>query len=131
MKLRMDALEQLGIPPETLHLVDRTMEKRALPVGDRRSREPLPIRKVYELRATERDEISVTPLHGAEKFRAVMRHTYRFCFIEGLGAQASHFRQAVALAGHTEMSFVSRAAEPFRLRELADRIVADLDGASR
>jgi hypothetical protein len=130
-KLRVDALEQLGLAAETLHLVDPKMEKRALPIATTRSREPLPIRKVYELQAGERDEISVTPLRGAEKFHAVMHHTYRRCFIEGLGVQASHFRQALALAGHTEMAVVSRPAEPFRLRELVDRIVADLGAATR
>ena len=128
-KLRRDALEQLGIPAEALRLVDQRMKKRALPVDDTRPREPVPIRKVYELRASERDEISITPLRGAEKFRALMRHTYRLCFIEGLGVQASHFRQALALAGRMEMSIVDRPTEPFRLRELADRIVADLDAA--
>lgn len=125
-KLKPDSLEQLGIRPDALTLVDRRTEKRAVPVRRRHPQAPVPIRKIYELRTWERDEIVITPLRGTEKFDAVMRHTYRLCFIEGLGVQASHFRQALALAGGVDLSAVHRPARPFRLRELADRIAADL-----
>lgn len=129
-KLKMDTLHRLGIPAGTLPVVDRKTEKRAWPVVGTCAGDTLPIGKLYELRAAAADEIVVSPLRGAEKFQALMRHTYRLGFVEGLGLQASHFRQALALAGPVELAVVDRPAAPFRLRELADRIVADLDAAT-
>jgi hypothetical protein len=128
-KLRADALEHLGIAPGALPLVDPKGGKRAWPIDRARPGGTLPIRKLYELRPTERDDVVVSPLRGARKFEAVLRHTYRLAFIEGLGVQGAHFRQALDLAGPVELATIERPAAAFRLGELADRIVADLDAS--
>jgi hypothetical protein len=129
-KLAADALEHLGIAAASLPLVDPTLKKRALPTGGARAVGPLPLSRVYELEAIDCDQISIAALQGADKFRAVMRHTYRLCFTEGLGVQDSHFRHALALAAQTDMAVVRRPRQPIRLRELTECILADLDRPS-
>jgi hypothetical protein len=125
MKLWEDALERLEIPSAALCRVRAGLDKRHLPVETGFSERALPLSRLYVLSVGERDTIELTPLQGSTRFKALMDHTYRSSYLEGLDVRASHFRSLVATAQVTPVTSVTRPAASPSIDQLVDRLAGD------
>jgi hypothetical protein len=125
MKLWEDALEGLEIPAAALSRVRAGIDKRHLPVETGFSDRALPLSRLYVLSVGDADTIELTPLHGSTRFKALMDHTYRSSYLEGLDVRASHFRSLVATAQVTPVTSVRRPAASPSLDQLVDRLAGD------
>ena len=82
----------------------------------------LPVRTLFILKSTNKDEFEVSELRGMERIEPVMRHTYRLRFLEGLGIQQAHFKRCSRLADHARVIRLTRPQKGFRLEELMDLV---------
>lgn len=124
-KLWLDSLKQFDLAPDGLRRIRQALEKRAVPLGETFATAPLPVRKLYILRATNQPDIQLTPVEGPQRLNALKQQTYRFHFVDGLAAKPAHFRAALALAQQATVTRVTRPEGVFRLTELVDRLEAD------
>lgn len=125
-KLWLDSLARFGVDPDGLQPIRPALEKRAVPLDERFHTEPLPLRRIYVLHSSNRDEIKLRPLTGPNRFLPLKTHTYRFQYLDGLGLQTPHFQKVAALAQQIPVTRVVRPMHPFRLKELVDQLEADL-----
>lgn len=125
LKLWHDALQKLDEDPASLARVRASMEKYRYPVETGFDPQPLPLRKLYILRATNEDRFAMDRLSGAEKLNVLLNITYRFGFLKGLGGKNQHFRQCAAIGRQTEVSRVRRPRDGFRIEELIDLLQED------
>ena len=124
-KLWLDSLASLNISAESLRRIQRSLEKRALPLDASFSPEALPVPPIYLLRPHRYDEIGITPVSGSRRFRILRNQTYRFRYLKGSGSQFEHFRTVVQLAQQASIAIVTRPRTPLRIAELADRLELD------
>jgi hypothetical protein len=124
-KLWLDSLKQFDLAPDGLQRIRPALEKRAVPLGTAFATVPLPVRKLYLLRATNDPDLQLTSVEGPQRLNALKQQTYRFHFVDGLAAKPAHFRAALALAQQATVTRVTRPEGAFRLTELVDRLEAD------
>jgi hypothetical protein len=124
-KLWLDSLKQLDVSPDDLTRIRKKLEKRALPLASTFANAPLPVRKIYLLRSTNKEEIKLTPAQGPQKFNILKNHTYRFLFVKGMEVKPGHFQQAVKVAQQAALSIVTRPRQIFKLEELVTMLEAD------
>lgn len=130
-RLWADAAQKLGQDVAGLPRTQRSMDKFELQVPAHYWDEAAPMRQLYVLTSSERDELRLEPLPVVERFAALIHHTYRREFLDALTMQPRHFALASAVARDVPVTRVVRPASPFRLEELADLIELDLDSEHR
>lgn len=126
MKLWLDSLDQLKVPAAGLRRILRKGEKRAMPLSHGFAATALPLKKIYVLRRSHENRLSITPVERIGAVRALKNHTYRFGLLESLGKQRQHFAQVVALAERVPLAIVARPLGEFRLEELLSAIETDI-----
>jgi hypothetical protein len=122
-KLWPDAVASLGSTADELARLRPQVEKRAYPLGEGFHAEPMPLQRIYVLRAGGKRELH--RLEGMDKLAQILRHTYRAQFVPGLGLAAPHFEAASRLADAARMTLFSRGADEGP-DSVADRIAADI-----
>lgn len=127
-RLWADAALELGRDVAGLPRTQPYMDKFELQVPEHYWDETAPLRRLYVLTSSERDELHLEPLPPVERFAALLHHTYRREFLGALAMQPRHFDLASAVARDVPVSRVVRPAAPFRLTELADLIERDVVG---
>jgi len=125
-KLWLDSLEKLGFSPDSLTRIREKIEKRALPLGDEFSPNPLPIKKLYLLRSHNKEEFVLKPSEGPQKFNLLKNNTYRFGYLAGIEGKTGHFQQAMQLAQQTPLAIAIRPRQGFQLDEFVAALEADL-----
>lgn len=129
-RLWADAAKRLDVETDGLVRTRPTLEKYERQIPEAFWDEPAPLRSLYVLGTSNRDEFTIERLPRVRAFGAVLHQTYRRLFLEGLDMRASHFALATAVAATAHVNRVTRPSGGFRLGELADLIEADLDGQS-
>jgi hypothetical protein len=124
-KLWPDSLKKLDLLPETLSCVRRGIQKRALPIKEDFTSEPLPIGKVYVLSSRTTNSVSLTTLEGSAAYTVFVGDDNLSPFLKGFGLE-SHYRQfAMTLALGTPAIVVNRPKNKFNLTEIVDILEAD------
>jgi hypothetical protein len=125
-KLWHDAAEHLEHPVDTLPRIRPQLAKYHIPVGEQFSPTPARLSHVYILAAVNKTEMALTPLEKFGAFRALVNHTYRKLFLDGLGQRQPHFQMASAAASQAAVAVVERPDKPhYLLEELADMLEED------
>lgn len=127
IKLWADAARQLGIETEGLRRIMPDMDKYNVPLGQRFCDSPLPVKWVYVLEASERDDFALEPFDGMARFEPLHENTYRVHFLDAMALKPRHLMQVAALAGQIRMARIKRPAEGFRLAELVRFILSDIE----
>ena len=125
-KLWLDSLQKLDFSPDSLTRIREKIEKRALPLGKDFGSRPLPVRKLYLLRAHNKEEITLTPSQGPQKFTVLKNNTFRFGYLADIEGKTGHFQQALQLAQQAPLSIVNRPRQGFKLDEFVAALEADL-----
>ncbi len=127
LKLWHDALHQLGEDPQSLPRVRDSVEKYRLPLAHGFAEEVLPLRKLYVLRSINQDRFELEHLTGVDKLNALVKNTYRFNFLKGLGGKKEHFSHCAAVGRHVDVCRVSRGKNGFRIEELMALLEEDFN----
>jgi len=123
LMLWADAANRLGLNQQHLRRVRSGLEKYVLPLGDGFAAEPAPLHAVYVLEPSNSDDLSIVPIHGLQKIKALNLATYRPHFFTGINA--GRLRQIGEVARQAKVAVVMRPRNGFRVDELADLLAAD------
>jgi hypothetical protein len=117
-KLEQDIQEMVRTRPN--------MEKYERQAPEQYWDQPAPLRRIYLLSTSNKDELYLKAVPRIHTFRIVLHNTYRQQFLDGLEMRAPHFNLISAVAKQTGVTHVTRPSQLFRLTELADLIEQDL-----
>lgn len=126
IKLWKDVADKLGIETDGLKRIRPALEKFNLPLYDRFCDVPRKVSKIYLLSDHHGENVNVTPVSGLTKFSLLRENTYRHRFMAGMALQPIHLQQCSALAGDVAMAHVQRPKTGFKINDLVDALVADM-----
>jgi len=125
LKLGADILRLLGEDSDGLPLVKAGLNKFGIPLLEEGFvKTPIPLKRVYELRISNSQDLEITPLEGMDKLAIIIGHTYRPQFLTGKAEKNRHFEQCGQTARHCQASRLVRP-NSCRLEELVDRVEED------
>jgi len=127
-RLWKDAARKLDICTDKLTRTRSSLEKFERQVPDQFWSQRAPLRHIYTLGTSNKQELSLTPLPAIHAFSTILLNTYRSAFLDGLEMRQPHFHQASTVASTTGLSRVVRPSGEFQLAELADLIEEDMAG---
>ena len=110
VRLWQDAREKLGFDP-TQEVAETS-----------RVSTPQPLRAIYWLSIHHKDEIEVSELTGAERFRAIGTLTYNSHIADALLDRAAYFRCATAIMQTVPLHRLRRPRGKWSVMELADKV---------
>ena len=125
-RLWSDAAHKLEQDVSALERTRPSMEKYERQAPEQYWDQPAPLRRIYLLTSSNKDELELKPVPRIQTFRIVLHNTYRQQFLDGLEMRAPHFDLVAAVTKQTGVTRVIRPSQPFRLVELADLIEQDL-----
>jgi len=123
LKLWADCLKKIEQDKNKLKSIrwGKGLEKYFLPV-ERIQDTPVPIKAVFILGSTNRDNMEINVLKAGGKIDPILNNTYRLRFLEGLGGKRDHFQQCADVASKAAVYRAVRPDKGFRLQELLDLI---------
>jgi hypothetical protein len=127
IKLWGDAARQLGIETAGLRRIIPDMDKYNVPLGGRFCDTLLPVKWVYVLEPSEGDDFVLEPFEGMARFEPLHENTYRVHFLDHMDLKPRHLRQVAELAGRIRMARIRRPKQGFRLAELVQFILDDVE----
>ena len=130
IKLWGDTARQLGIETDGLRRIMPDMDKYNVPLGKSFCDTPLPVKWVYVLDPSNDEEFSCLPYEGMARFEPLHENTYRVHFLEYMALKPRHLQQVAALAGNIRMARIQRPKQGFRITELVQFILDDIDSHS-
>src|SRR5215212_5177187 len=113
LKLWPEALVSLGDAPEKLPRCNPHFEKRARPVSQDFSPEPIPIKRIYVL--DKGDTTEILPLRPQEALGELIRHTYGALDV----GSSSHFLRCASIVNRVVMCSVRRKKSLLKLPDVA------------
>ena len=126
IKLWGETARQLGIETEGLRRIMPDMDKYNVPLGERYCDMPLPIKWVYVLDSVD-EHFSCHHYQGMARFQPLYDNTYRVHFLEHMALKPQHLRQVSKLAGGIHMAKIQRPKSGFRINELVQFILDDIN----
>jgi hypothetical protein len=126
LKLWPDAVAGLGREHEPMEPLGVGMDKLAARVPALDAADPIPLRRLYELRPAAVPGVVFEPLPARERLAALAAHTNRRPMVAALGASRVHFEAAAALAGAVPIMAVARPFDGCPPDELARLIEPEL-----
>lgn len=122
-----DAAAQLAIDVAGLPRTRAHMDKYERQVPEQFWDRVAPVRRIYHLAGSNGDALSLSAVEPLAVIRTVLDNTYRKTLLDGLGMRRHHFDLASAVARAVPVRCVIRPTDGFRLAELADLILSDLE----
>jgi hypothetical protein len=126
IKLWGETARQLGIETEGLRRIMPDMDKYNVPLGERFCETPLPVKWVYVLESVD-EGFACTPYEGMSRFEPLHDNTYRVHFLDAMALKPQHLQQVAKLAGNIHMAKIQRPQSGFRLNELVQFILDDIN----
>lgn len=127
LKLWRDSLTKLDIHTEGLKRVRKELEKFFYLPETKFSNNEIFLKKIYILNSRNDDEISIYPISGSEKFKVLRNNTYRRSYVESMDMEKRYFELISRLASKTEISRLYRGKRGFKIEELANAVINDIN----
>ena len=127
LRLWDDAVDALRWRDRSLGRVHEGMEKYVAAVDDFRH-EPAAVRTVLTLDTRRGDAIRIAALPRSQAFGRLLRHTYGWRFLAGMGRQREHFDAVSRLARQVPLFGVTRPGGLLPAAALADEVERHLRG---
>lgn len=125
-----DALDELQLDVASLCKAVAREDKFQLPVSMHTHETSVPLLSIFLLEPIDTQTVSLHPLTGFSKIKALIDNTYRLSFVGPLGLEAWHFRQVGAIAEKVRVVRAERPANSYQLQELVSAIKDDLEKCS-
>jgi len=126
IKLWGETARQLGIETDGLRRIMPDMDKYNVPLGERFCETPLPVKWVYVLDAVD-EGFACIPYEGMNRFEPLHDNTYRVHFLDAMALKPQHLQQVAKLAGNIHMAKIQRPQSGFRINELVQFILDDIN----
>lgn len=126
-----DAAAHLDVDTTDFHRTRSHMDKYERLVPDQFWAQPAPLRKIYCLVATKADLLELDPLPAMAVPPVILENTYRKMFLDPFGVREHHFDLTSDIARSVPVSWAIRPFGSFRVGELADMVIEDLDRDAR
>ncbi|MEM8725857.1 MAG: hypothetical protein AAGE86_10090 [Pseudomonadota bacterium] len=126
-KLWQDTAEQLAIDPAPLERLREGDAKFNLPLGSAHCATGQFVRAFFWLAPENVTNVTVSPVHGAEKFTVLRNNIYRPEYLRPLGLEAEYLTRVADIASSTPLFRVSRPATGFDIDGVLDAILAAAD----
>lgn len=127
LRLWKDSANKLVIGTDGLEKSRDSLEKYNLPTNQSFHESAVPLGSVYLLHMHNKETFEVSSRTGMGKFQALLKNTFRKQFLTGMGMSPLHFQLAAAVATFVKVVDVWRPNFPFRLEELVDLILKDIE----
>jgi HPr Serine kinase C-terminal domain len=127
IKLWGETARQFGIETDGLRRIIPDMDKYNVPLGERFCQTPLPVKWVYVLEPSDSDGFALEPFEGMARFSPLHENTYRVHFLEHMSLKPWHLKQVADLAERIRMAKIRRPKQGFRLTELVEFILDDIE----
>jgi hypothetical protein len=122
VKIWEDSLKHLGISSEELDPVRGELKKFYLPVIRFHNKSSV-ISHLYILNTHNRPQIEFKPLHGVNKFRILIKHTYLFRGIPKTRLAQNHFLLVNQLIAQVPITLIFRPSGEFNTGKLLQAIL--------
>lgn len=130
-KLWDDALEMLEMEgvKTCLNRLWEEANKKKFSVSNKENfyNEALTLTAIYEIGKSKEKPLSIEKAVGIDKFRIVMRNTYRRFFTKGFDLKAWHFKQCEKIAQNTSVYKIKRPENEFVTEEITKLILDTLN----
>lgn len=126
IKLWKDVADKLGIETDALKRIRPALEKFNLPLHDSFCNLPRKVSKIYLLSDHHDENVKITPVNGYTKFSLLRENTYRHRFMTGMALQSAHLQHCGGLAANVAMARVQRPKAGFKINDLVDALIADM-----
>lgn len=126
-RLWSDAAAHFDIDTSNLHQTRSHMDKFERQLPDQFWDRPAPLRKIYCLGAWSRDYPDLAPIEAMHVVPLMVENTYRQLFLDPFGMRERHFGMLSEIARNVPVSWAIRPTDSFRVSELADMVLADLE----
>jgi len=127
IKLWQDAAQQLAVGTDDLRRIRPNLDKYNLPLERAFSLSKLPVRWIYILDPREEaTTVTVTPIHGMNRFLPLQENTYRLEYLQGMALEAEHLKLCGVLAGRIHLARITRPKTGFQLDALMDAMLQDM-----
>ncbi len=127
LKLWQDSTQKLALDNDDLDRIRLQISKFAVPIRDGFCDTALPVRAVYILNSHNEDTFELDTLTGMDKLNPLKHNSYRRLYAEGMGLKKQHFAQCSKLAATIAVKRITRPNAGFKLDELVDFILQDLN----
>lgn len=121
-KLWKDSAEHMGMDVDNLPVILSEVDKYAIPAEKGFCRRPVRLAAVCELQAADRREPAMIRLAGPDKITVLLRHSYRYCLVAGLGLREDHFRICASVARQISVCRLLRPSGRFSPAEQAQLV---------
>ena len=127
IKLWEDSLKQLKDNPDNLKKVRAELGKYWKTITERFQDQPKTVNLAFLLSPVNKNEFSIDPLTGIEKFNVLKNNTYKFRFIHGSGLEKNHFGSISLLANGVASYKIERPSGGFELEKLVDLLLEQIN----
>jgi hypothetical protein len=127
-RLWADAAAHLDVDTTNFRRTRTHMDKYERHVPDQFWDQPASLRKIYCLAMSKIEQLDLSPLPAMAVPAVILNHTYRKMFLDPFGMREHHFDLSSDIARSVPVSWAIRPLGSFRVSELADMIIEDLDG---
>ena len=126
-KLWQESLEQFGMGTEQFRPIYQRESKFAVPVASKFFLGALPLAGIFELVKGESEKIKLSKIQNLHRLNTILQHTYRNCFISGLGLAEWHFNTSVKMVNKLDIYQLSRPNSGFSVNELVSTVLNTLN----
>jgi hypothetical protein len=123
-----DAAAHLEVDTTNLHRTRSHMDKYERHVPDQFWDQPASLRKIYCLALSTIEQPELSPLPAMAVPAVILEHTYRKMFLDPFGMREHHFDLMSDIARSVPVAWAIRPLDEFRVSELADMVIEDLNG---
>ncbi len=127
VKLWEDSLKKLKDSAENLKKVRAELGKYWKSITEGFQDQPKAANMAFLLSPVNRNEFSIAPVTGIEKFNVLKNNTYKFRFIHGSGLEKNHFSSISHLANGIIVYKIERPSGGFELEQLVDLVLKQIN----
>lgn len=126
IKLWQDSAALFRIDTAGLQRIRPQMEKFSLLATENFADRPLQVKWIYVLERHQGSELVFKQVRGMERFRFLLRNTYRARYMKALSLHGEHLQMCSQLAGKAHLSRLIRPERGGDVEELVRRILDDI-----
>jgi hypothetical protein len=125
-KLCRDAALKLGYDFNKFYLIDKEMDKCAVPLLGEFVSESVQLHGIYEISVRDTEEVEITEVLGIEKVKLILRNIYRIELSRFLGFDREYFKQCLEIAESVPVYRLIRPSGEFTVNEQIELIESTL-----
>lgn len=125
-KLWDDALSNIGKNPADFQSIYGREKKYCVPVVDKFCYDPMPLGGIFELRKTDKEQLTIDSINGLQCLNILSMHTYRNQLLNKMGLINWHFRCITQLVNNISVSQIKRPEGIFTAELIKSEVISTI-----